>query len=125
MSLLLGLIALILGVLAGAFVLHLSVAMVGGDRASDKNTCGTAVGVVITANLLGALLGLIPLVGFPLFVIAWFLIVMGAYDIGFARACAVAFVNIVLSILIQLVLGLLFGITAFGALAMARALGVG
>jgi hypothetical protein len=121
-SFLLGLIALIVGLMFAAGVLHISVAVVGGDKVSDKNTCGTAVGVVLMLNLLGLVLGLIPFLGFPLFVIAWFVVIMGAYDIGFGRALLVAIVNLAISVVIQLIL-VAVGIGAFGVLAMLRGFG--
>lgn len=102
----------------GAFILHVSVAIVGGDKVSDKNTCGTAVGVVLTLNLLGVLLGWIPLIGFPIWVILWFVVIMGAYEVGFARACLLALVNLVVGVFVQLLLVAALGVTIFGFAAL-------
>ena len=103
---------LILGILSffvQAFALKLAVGAMGAPRA--KNTYSTAMTVAFGLNLAGFLLGFIPFVGWLVYLVLWFAVIMSVYDLGFWRSIGVA----VLQVVLKLAIGLLLKILGLGA----------
>lgn len=82
------LFAMILMLLFGALILHIAVKIAAADQVKDAGF-GRAVITNLTLLVVGYLLNLIPFLGVLLGLMASFVVVMRAYQIGFLRTLLV------------------------------------
>jgi hypothetical protein len=103
--------ALILGI--ATFFLHvltlkLAVSSVGVPRSKNRYT--KALFVVLGLSMAGFIVGFIPLFGWLIYSALWILVVMSAYNLGFAKSILVAVIQVGLKIALWLLLKL-FGVS--------------
>lgn len=106
------LLSLLLGLMVGSVVLHVSAKVVGGEG-SRQASFGTAVGANLVMLVGGALLGAIPVIGVLLSIALWIIVVMKAYDMGVLRALVVGLVYLFIVGGLFFVLATFFGVALF------------
>jgi hypothetical protein len=112
--------ALILGLvsfLLQALVLKLAAGFVGAP--SSKNTYSTALVVAFGLNVLGMLTLAVPLIGWMVYLVAWFVVIMKVYELDFLQSIGLA----IFQVLLKLGLGLLLSLFGWSELAPAALLG--
>lgn len=100
--------ALILGIvsfLLQALVLKLAAGFVGAP--SSKNTYSTALWVAFGLNVLGMLTLAVPIIGWLVYLVAWFVVIMKVYELGFLQSIGLAIFQVLLKFGIGLVLSLI------------------
>lgn len=112
--------ALILGIISfllQALVLKWAAGAVGAP--ASKNTYSTAMWVAFGLNVLGMLTLAVPIIGWVVYLVAWFAVIMTVYNLGFLQSVGLA----IFQVLIKFGIGLLLSLIGFGEVAPASMLG--
>lgn len=112
--------ALILGILSfllQALVLKIAAGFVGAP--SSKNTYSTAMLVAFGLNVIGMLTSAVPIIGWVVYLVAWFVVIMKVYELDFLQSIGLA----IFQVLVKFGLGLLLSILGLGGISHATLLG--
>jgi hypothetical protein len=103
--------ALILGIISfllQALVLKWAAGFVGAP--SSKNTYSTALWVAFGLNVIGMLTAAVPIIGWIVYLIAWFVVIMKVYELDFLQSIGLA----IFQVLLKFALGLLLALIGLG-----------
>ena len=113
------LFAFVISLAVSAGLLHASVRLVGERRAAF----GTAVGASLAIWVVAFVTKFIPLLGLPLLLVGWFMVIMNTYKMNFGQSLGAFFINLVLAIVAIGTTFMLFGTMLLGLLGLGAIFG--
>ena len=111
---LMSLLITVIGFAISAGLLHVSVKLVGERRAAF----GTAMGASVAIWVVAVVTKFIPLIGLPLLMVGWFMIIMSTYKMGFGRSLGAFLINLVLTVVAIGGMVMVFGTMLLGLLGL-------
>ncbi|MDI3476270.1 MAG: hypothetical protein PWQ79_1590 [Thermococcaceae archaeon] len=107
-----GIVVLLVSLFIAGFVLYLGAKLVGIENA----TIGKSIIAVVGGGILAAILGIIPIIGWILGIIAYIWVIKVVFDTDWLKAFLAWIMTFVVALIVGLVLGAILGASLLAAL---------